>query len=118
MRSIGLDSYSRFWLLLGDGGPVLTDIILTGVAREWCIYASAPTRLGPQRFIWGSICPSSPFERYRLFTSPFKRAADLQNVWRLLNTDAPVYVYRRAVFATLRWCKSEKEKKLERTGSV
>ena len=68
--------------------------------------------MGPQRFILGSICPSTPFERYRMFTSPSKRAADSQNFWHLSNTDAPVYVYRRAIFPALRWCLSEREKKL------
>ena len=71
--------------------------ILTRVTRDWCIYASARTLVGPQRFISGSICPSTPFERYHRFTSPSERAADSQNSWRLSNTDAPVYVYRQAV---------------------
>ena len=53
-----------------------------------------------------------PFERYRRFTSPSKRAADSQNFWPLSNTDAQVYVYRRAVFPALRWRSSEREKKV------
>ena len=68
--------------------------------------------MGPQRFILGSICPSTPFERYCGFTSPSKRDADSKNFWRLSNTDAPVYVHWRAVFPALRWCLSEREKKL------
>ena len=72
--------------------------ILMRVARDWCIYASSRTLVGSQRFFSGSICPSTSFERYRRFTSLSKRASDSQNFWRLLNTDAPVYVYRRAVF--------------------
>ena len=68
--------------------------------------------MGPQRFILGSICPSTPFERYRRFTSPSKRAVDSQNFWRLLNSDDPVYVYRRAVFPVLCWRSNEREKKL------
>ena len=63
-------------------------------------------------FISGSICPSTPFERHRRFISLSKRAADSQNFLRLSNTDAPVYVYRRAVFPALRWRSSEMEKKL------
>ena len=39
--------------------------ILTRVTLDWCIYASARTLVGPQRFILGSICPSTPFEHYR-----------------------------------------------------
>ena len=68
--------------------------------------------MGPQRFNSGLICPSTPFERYPRFTSPSKRAADSQNFWRLSNTDAPVYVYGRAVFPALRWRSNEREKKL------
>ena len=56
--------------------------------------------------------PSSPFERYRRFTSPSKRAADSQNVGPPSNTDAPVYVHRWATSAALRWRSSEREKKL------
>ena len=87
-------------------------IILTRVARDWCIYASAPTLVCPQRFNSGSICPSTPFERYHRFTSPSKQAVDSQNFWRLSNTDAPVYVYGRAAFPALRRRSSEREKKL------
>ena len=63
-------------------------------------------------FIPGSICPSTLFERYHRFTSPSRRAADLQNFWHPSNTDAPVYMYRRAIFPALRWRSSEREKKL------
>ena len=42
---------------------------------------------------FGSVSPSSPFERYRRFISPSKRAADSQNSWHLSNTDAHVYVH-------------------------
>ena len=67
---------------------------------------------GSRHFISGSICPSTPFECYRRFTSPSKRAADSQNFWRLSNTDAPVYAYWQTIFPALRQRSSEKEKKL------
>ena len=86
--------------------------ILTRVARERCICASAPTLVGPQRFISGSICPSNPFERELNFASPSERAAESQNLWRLSNTDAPVCLHRWAVSPALRSRSSEKEKKL------
>ena len=64
------------------------------------------------KFISGSICPSNPFERELSFTSPSKRAAESQNLWRLSNTDAPVCLHRWAVSPALRSCLSEREKKL------
>ena len=67
---------------------------------------------GSTALYFGSVCHSTPFERYRRFTSPSKRAADSQNFWRLLKTDA-VYVHRWAISApALRWRSSEREKKL------
>ena len=90
---------------------ITKSLILTRVARDWCIYASAQTLVGPQRFISGAICPSTPFERYRRFTSP-SNELESQNFWFLSNTDAPVYVYRRAIFPALRERSSEREKKL------
>ena len=89
-----------------------TSIILTRVARDWCIYASAPTLVDPQRFILGSICPSSPFELQLSFTSPSKRAADSQNFWHPSNTVASVYLHWCAVSPALRSRLSEREKKL------
>ena len=86
--------------------------IVMKVARDWCIYASARILVGSQRFISGLICPSTPFARHRRFTSPFKRAADSQNFWRLSNTGALVYVHRPAIFPALHWRSSEREKKL------
>ena len=83
-------------------------IILTRVARDWCIYASARTLVGPQRFISGSVVLSPN----RRFASPSRRAADSQNVWHLSNTDAPVYVHRWAISSAPRWRSSEREKKL------
>ena len=68
--------------------------------------------VGPQRFISGSVCPSSPFERELSFANPSKRAADSQNFWRLSNTDAPVCVHRWGVSPALRSRSSEREKKL------
>ena len=68
--------------------------------------------VGPQRFISGSICPSTPFERGLSFASRSKRAADLQNFWRLSNTDAPVYLHQWAVSPALPLCSSDREKKL------
>ena len=64
--------------------------------------------MGPQRFILGSVV-LSPNCR---FASPFKRAADSQNCWRLSNMDAPVYVHRRAISPALHWRSNEREKKL------
>ena len=46
------------------------------------------TLVGQQRFISGLIIPSTPFEHELSFASLSKRAADPQNFWRLLNTDA------------------------------
>ena len=46
------------------------------------------TLVDPQRFISGSICPSTPYERELSFASPSKRAADSQNFWRLSNLEA------------------------------
>ena len=86
--------------------------ILTRVARDWCIYASTPTLVGPQRFISSSICPSNPFERELSFANPSKRAAEWQNFWRLSNTDAPVCLHWWAVSPALHWGLSEKENKL------
>ena len=97
---------------------IIHNFILTRVARDWCIYASAPTLVGTQRFISGSICPSNPFERDLSFASPSKRAADWQNFWRLPNTDAPppppppVCLHWWAVSPALRSRLSEREKKL------
>ena len=59
-----------------------------------------------------SVCLSTPFERYRSFTSPSKRAADSQNFWHLSNTDASVYVHQWAISPALRWRSSEREKNL------
>ena len=70
------------------------------------------TLVGPQRFISGSVCPSNSFEREFSFASPSKRAAESQNFWRLLNTDAPVCVHRWAVSPALRSRSSERKKKL------
>ena len=84
--------YRKYWKFnCTENLKMYSIIILTRVARDWCIYASA--RAGPRRFIAGSICPSTPFERHRRFTSPSKRAADSQNFWRLSYADAPVYVH-------------------------
>ena len=84
------------------------NLILTRVARDWCICASAQTLVGPQRFISGSVVLSPN----RRFTSPSKQTADSQNFWRMSNTDAPawVYVHRRAIsphFAGA-WAKEER----------
>ena len=46
--------------------------------------------MGPQPFILGSVVLSLS----RRFTSPSKRVADSENFWRVLNTDALVYVHR------------------------
>ena len=80
--------------------------------RTWLmhLYNSTRTLVGPQRFISGSIGPSTPFERKLSFTSPSKRAADSQNCRRLSNTNAPVYLHWWAVSLALRSCSSEREK--------
>ena len=82
--------------------------ILTKVTRDWWIYASARTLVGPQRFISGSVVLSPN----RRLASSSKQAADSQNFCRLSNTDAPVYVHRRAISPAFRWHSSEREKKL------
>ena len=51
------------------------NVFLTRVSRDWCIYASARTQVGPWRFISGSVCPSTPFSHQHQFASPSKRAA-------------------------------------------
>ena len=64
--------------------------------------------MGPQRLISGSVVLSPN----RRFASPPKRVVDSPNVWRLSNTDAPVYVHQRAISPALRWRSSERVKRL------
>ena len=81
--------------------------------RTWLMHLCIRTDpSGSTALYFGRICPSSPFERHRRFTSPSKRAADSQKFWRLSNTDDPVYVNRWATSPALRWRSSEREKKL------
>ena len=68
----------------------------------------ARTLVGPQRFISGSVVLSPN----RRFASPSKRMADSQNLWRVSNTDAPVYVHRWGEMPAHRWRSSDREKKL------
>ena len=60
---------------------------------------------------FGLVCPSTPFELYRRFTSPSKRtlAADSQH-FGVCRTR--MYVHQLAISPALRWRSSERKKKL------
>ena len=93
---------------------VTSSICYSDEGHKWLMHLCISTRtlVGPQRFNSGSICPSTPFERELSFTSPSKRAVESQNVWRVSNTDAPVYLHHWAVSPALCSRSSEREKKL------
>ena len=74
------------------GSRVLNKLlpIYSDEGRTWLIYLCISTDpSGSTALYFGSVCPdpSSPFERYRKFTCPFKRPPVSQNSWRLSNTD-------------------------------
>ena len=64
--------------------------------------------------LYFGLCLSVAF-----FTSLPEQVANSQNFWRLSNTNACVYLHRRAISPALHWCSNEREKKLsESTRSV